>query len=151
MNSTTVTVDHTAAITTDRDAYLPCTECGQVWRVFPAALPKPYALPVRPPVSPQATYTITGTPADLSTTLDDGTCLTITTSWSCTCGALHYYDTPTTVRVECECGRAALERRKPDDYYTNPRFGMACSCCGRTGWHTIPRGQVATWQCRRSW
>lgn len=149
--NTATTVDHTTTVALDGDAYLPCTRCGQTWRLFTRALPTPYALPVKPPNPVHPAYTATGSPVNLYTTPDDGRCLTVTTSWSCTCGALHYYDTPTTVRVECECGRAALERRKPDDYYTNPRYGMACSCCGLTGVHILPRGQVATWQCRRSW
>lgn len=149
--NTTVTVDHTPAIAASTDAYLPCTECGQIWRVFPRAMPRPYALPVEPPTLSRSTYRVLGGAADLFTTLDDGQALTVSTSWRCTCGALQIYDTPTTERVECECGRAALLRHPPDDYYVNPRYGMACACCGRDGVHIVPRAQVATFQCRRSW
>lgn len=149
--NTTVTVDHTPAMTASTDAYLPCTECGQIWRVFPRALPRPYALPIEPPTLTRSTYRVLGTPAYFYTTLDDGHCLTVSTSWSCTCGALQIYDTPTTERVECVCGRAALHRNPPSDFYINPRYGMACACCGRDGVHVIPRAEVSTFECRRTW
>lgn len=149
--NTATTVDHTATVSLDSDAYLPCSQCGQIWRLFPRALPKPYALPVEAPTPARSTYAVLGAPADLYTTLDDGQCLTVSTSWHCTCGALHIFDTPTTERIECVCGRAALHRNPPSDFYVNPRYGQACACCGRDGVHVIPRGTASIFECRRTW
>lgn len=147
----TVTVDHTTTLTTSSDANLLCTACGQVWRVFPRALPQPYALPIEPPSPARPTYVVAGNPVDLTTSLDDGRVLTVTTSWPCTCGAVQTYDTPTTERIECECGRVALRRNPPADFHINPRYGQACSCCGRDGVHVVARAFMADWQCRRTW
>jgi hypothetical protein len=148
MPNTVPVVDHQLINGTDTD--LPCPHCPQVWRTFPhAAVPAAY--PILPPTDQRPTYVIVGGPVSLFTTLDDGKTLSVTMSWSCTCGALHRYDTPTTDQVECECGRAALLRNKPDDFYVNPRYGQACACCGRSGFHDVPRAHVADWQCRRSW
>lgn len=133
---------------TDLDVTLGC-RCGRSYRVFPLALPAAYAAEVT--ATPHG-WTLTGPTIPLEATVDDGTVLYVETSWTCPCGLRHSYRTPTYDTVECTfCPKAALRRRPPADYYTNPRYGQACSCCGQDGTHRVRRDQAATFTCRSSW
>jgi len=126
--------------------------CGLVYRIYPRArgleYPYGYAAPV---VEAGGRYSIVGAIRHLIPQSDDGLQHTRKVHWACPCGVLCSYVEALFTTVECTCGRAALRRNPPSDFYINPRYGMACACCGHSGVHMVPRAEVATWQCRRSW
>lgn len=42
-----------------------------------------------------------------------------------------------------ECRHATARVTRPADYYTNPRHGARCDCCGQDGQHVITTAHTA--------
>lgn len=75
----------------------------------------------------------------------------MSTVWSWACGDhTVLLPLPTVEVVGCTfeagangtCRVRSLHLNPPHDYYTNPRHGQACPCCGHQGTHTVRRDRA---------
>lgn len=128
-----------------------CGNCHQSWAVVPGAL-KAHPGARTPTERVRVADDDSGAlhwvdtsrwvPAGPSATLTrDGNLLT----WACLCGSPMAYETNPMVLVPCRhlagvsglCRVAEDRANPPHDFYSNPRHGGACPCCGHQGNHLV--------------
>lgn len=122
-------------ITEDFDNERFACDCGVVWRLYPYASAS-YAVP----------NSVLSDRVHLAVQVDDGLIQSQWLTWRCACGLYLVVSRPTYDVVLCEWCR---RDETPSDFYTNPRHGQACACCGRNGRHQVRRGSGEVPACRR--